>query len=125
LRSRYSVSRNEVERFVEESEIVRDYLGKFNRGANWSSSYGKCAHTLCRYFKWLRVVKGWDVSPAELLNDQLRRLKSSDIDDKSFHVNLALKHSRDNNDFADLSDSRKYQIFATIKNFYENGTRLL
>ena len=34
-------------------------------------------------------------------------------------MNLALEHSRDNEDFEELSDGRKYQIYATIKGFYE------
>jgi len=54
------------------------------------------------------------------LNDQLRRLQESQsIEDRRFHVNLALEHSRDNEDFEELSDGRKYQIYATIKGFYE------
>lgn len=118
LASRYSVDKNEIERFVVENEMARSFLNRYDRGTDQSSSYEKHAHILCRFFKWLRVVKGWDVSPSELLNDQLRRFSSGDIGDRSFHVNLALEHSRDNNDFAELSDSRKYQIFITIKNFY-------
>jgi len=120
LASRYSVDKNEVERFVEENPIVRNYLNKYSRGENQSNSHRKHAHILCRFFKWLRVVKRWDVSPLELLNDQLRRLQESQsIEDRRFHVNLALEHSRDNEDFEELSDGRKYQIYATIKGFYE------
>ena len=118
--SRYSVDKNEVERFVEENPIVRSYLNKYGHEENRNSTRRQRAHILCRYFKWLRVVKGWDVSPSELLNDQLHREESQSIDDRRFHVNLALGHSRDNGDFAELSDGRKYQIFATIKNFYES-----
>jgi len=119
LASRYSVDKNEVERFVEENPIVRNYLNKYSRGENRSSSHRQHAHILCRFFKWLRVAKRWDVSPKELLNDQLRRLSSSNISDMHVHVNLVLEHSRDNSDFEELSDGRKYQIYATIKSFYE------
>ena len=118
MASRYSVDKNEVERFVEENPIVRNYLNKYSRGENRSSSHRQHAHILCRFFKWLRVVKRWDVSPKELLNDQLRRLSSSNISDMHVHVNLVLEHSRDNSDFEELSDGRKYQIYATIKSFY-------
>lgn len=120
MTSLYSVDKSEVEQFVEENEFVRNYLNKYSRGENRSSSHRQHAHILCRFFKWLRVVKSWDVSPLELLNDQLRRLQESQsIEDRRFHVNLALEHSRDNEDFEELSDGRKYQIYATIKGFYE------
>ena len=118
LASRYSVDKNEVERFVDKNELVRRYLNRYRRGMTRNSSFSQRAHILCRFFKWLRLVKGWVVSPEELLNDQLRRLRSNDVSDKRFHVNLVLEHSRDNSDFAEFSDGRKYQIYATIKNFY-------
>jgi len=118
LKSLYSVDKSEVEQFVEENEFVRNYLNRYSRDRNRKGSYEKCAHILCRFFKWLRVVKGWDVSPEKLLDDQMRRLSSDNISDRNLHVNLVLEHSRDNSDFAELSDRRKYEIFATIKNFY-------
>lgn len=105
------------------SEVVSSWLAKFrddrSRGRKQSSRdhYGAM---LCRFFKWLRVEKGWDVTPEELLNDQLRRLKSDDIKDRRHHVNLALEFTRDNRDahFSALSEKRKYHYFSTIRSFY-------
>lgn len=119
FRTRYGVSRVEVEKFIAEHEIVRQFLNKYRRGLSFRTSYDTYAHALCRFFKWLRLEKSWNVSPKDLLNDQLSRLASKDIVDRQFHVSLVLEHSRDNPDFSKMGDSRKYQIFEVIKNFYE------
>lgn len=114
---RYGVRKDELQRFVEENEIVKSFLNKYN-SVNGKGTYYQYAYSLCRYFKWLRMVKNWNVSPKDLLNDQIRRQSSTDVQDRSFHVKLALEHSRDNPDFKDFSDSRKYSIFVAIRNFY-------
>ena len=120
LASRFGVSKGEVAVFVGSSEVVRVWLRKFaddkSRGQK-RTSRDQHASDLCRYFKWLRLEKGWDVSPKDLLNDHLRRLKSEDIEDRRFHVNLVLEFSRDNKDehFSELGEGRKYQYFSTIR----------
>ncbi len=62
----YSVTGDEVERFVAANGVVRDWLGKYEGG-----TWGKYAAVLCRFFKWLRLVKGVDLSPEELLDEHI------------------------------------------------------
>lgn len=115
------MDKDEVKTFVEENEVVRGFLSKYSshKRKGQKSSRDCYAENLCRYFKWLRVVKGWDVLPAELLNDQLHMYESMDISERRKHVRLALEFTRDNPDFSNLSDRRKYALFVTIKGFYE------
>lgn len=110
----YGVSDDEVNSFIQDNEAVREWLGKY-RGR----TVGKNSHKLCRFFKWLRVVKDHDVSPKDLLNDQIQLRRSDDIEDRRKHLRWALEHTRDNPDFSDLSDSWKYNVFLVIKSFYD------
>ena len=123
VRSRFGVSRDEVEGFVEGSELVKSFLMKYDgrRRKGSACTRDQNAATLCRFFKWLRLEKGWDVSPRELLNDQLRRRKSGDLEERRKHISLVMEYTRDNQDpyFQRLSDGRKYHKFVVIKSFYE------
>jgi len=123
VRSRFGVTWEEVERFVDENEVVKSFLMKYDgrRRKGSTCTRDQNAATLCRYFKWLRLEKGWDVSPRELLNDQLRRRKSGDVEERQKHISLVMEYTRDNQDpyFQRLSDGRKYHKFVVIKSFYE------
>ena len=123
MRTKFGVTREEVEGFVEENEVVKSFLMKYNgrRRKGSSCSRDQNAATLCRFFKWFRVGKGWDVSPRELLNDQLRRRESGDVEERRKHVGLVLEFTRDNMDpySQGLSEGRKYYVFIAIKSFYE------
>lgn len=114
LRRVYGVSKAEVSSFVEENEAVKDWLGKFGGRSVYEKS-----HMLCRYFKWLKIVKNVDVSPKELLNEQIRLRASKSMEERRKHLRLVLEHTRDNPDFQRYSDNRKYAIFLVIKNFYD------
>lgn len=123
LRSRFGVSGEEVLRFVEENDVVGSFLRRYRRAGRKGqrSTWEVYAETLCRYFKWLRLGRGWDVSPVELLNDQLGRRESGSLEERRFHVGLVLEFTRDNEDpyFKGLSDSRKYQAYIIVKGFYD------
>ena len=124
---RLEVSKVEIAEFVEENPCVKDWLRKFRlsvlderekkRGERLSGSRLNKARMLCRFFRWLRVEQGVDLRPLELLDRQLRLRKTASIKDRRWLVNLALEHSRDNPDFAEYSDRRKYDIFHTVKSF--------
>lgn len=53
LRSHYGVNQVEVDRFVEENEAVKEWLGKYMVRTAAENSY-----KLCRFLKWLKAVKG-------------------------------------------------------------------
>lgn len=108
----YGVSRVEVDRFVEGSEVVAAWVGRY------VDKYEN-AHRLCRFFKWLRVVKGVEVSPKEFLNELVRLRGSGDVEERQKYLRLVLEHTKFNSDFRDLGDLRKYGIFLSIKNWCE------
>jgi len=108
----YGVSKGEIERFVRDSEVVQVWVDRYvERYEN--------AHRLCRFFKWLRVVKGIDVSPKEFLNELIRLRGSRDVEERQKYLRLALEHTKLNPDFRDLADMRKYSIFMSIKSWCE------
>ena len=116
----YGVSDVEVAEFVEANGLVKAWLSKFRCGPHdgWlSGSRLNKARVLCRFFKWLRVVKEITLSPGELLNLQLKKRQSDNVQDRQWLLNLVLFHTRDNCDFVDFADMTKYRIFTTVKSF--------
>lgn len=113
-RTVYGVDKFEVDSFVKSNGVVKFWLQKFSTER---SRFGY-ARELCRYFKWLRLVKGIKITPKELLNEQLRLSKSLDLEERKKHLCLALEFSRDNPDLAEKSDSRKLNLFTVIRSFY-------
>lgn len=111
--TKYGVTAQEVEEFCRDS-LVKDWLGKYGGGRR-DRAYG-----LCRYFKWLRTVKNLNYCPRTLLNEQIQLRQSDNIEDRQRHLRLALQHSRDNLDFAEYGDRRRYALFSWIKNFYDH-----
>ena len=116
------VSDVEVVRFVDGNRCVASWLGKYMSGPRGGLSGSKLnkARILCRFFKWLRVVKGISLSPHELLKFQAKKRKSDDPIERKWLLFLVLEHSRDNPDFKGYSDIRKYDIFQCVKNFCEH-----
>ena len=114
FRTEYGVSRDLVERFVEENEVVREWVARFSGENVYASAY-----KLCRFFKWLKMERGVELSPKELLNEQIGLRSSQKIQDRCKHLHWVLQHTRDNPDFDDYSDNRKYGIFIVIKGFYD------
>ena len=116
----YGVSHSDVEEFISRNSFVANWLKKYApapRGQWLSGSRLNKARLLCRFFRWLRIEKGIDIAPKELLNRQLQLRQSKNVEDRQWLLNLALEHSRDNLDFESFSDGRKYDVFNTIKNF--------
>jgi len=118
--SLYGVTKEEVDKFVEENEIVQSWLRKYRGLTEYVY-----ARVLCRFFKWLRMVEdpGLDLpvkfSARELLNEQIVLRKSNRIEDRRKHLHRVFKFSRDNPDFREMSDGRKYFLYIIIKNFYD------
>lgn len=122
FKTAYGVSCKEVARFVEENEVVRVWCRKFRcapRGDRLSGSRLEKARVLCRFFKWLRVKEGVVLSPSDLLKRHRRLRRSDEIEDTQWLLNLVLRHTQYNTDFADYADRSKYGIFTIIKSFVE------
>lgn len=120
FKTAYGVSGRELARFVEENELVKFWCQKFSsrpREGWLSGSRRDNARVLCRFFKWLKVVKDVDLSPVELLNRQIKLRKSQSISDRQWLLNLVLEHTRDNLEFADYADMTKYGMFSIIRSF--------
>lgn len=120
FKTAYGVSGRELARFVEENWLVKSWCQKFSskpREGCLSGGRRDNARILCRFFKWLKVVKDIDLSPEELLNCQIRLRESLSIEDRTWLRNLVLEHTRDNPDFADYADMTKYGVFTIIKSF--------
>jgi len=120
FKTAYGVGGRELARFVEENWVVKSWCQKFSsrpREGWLSGSRRDKARVLCRFFKWLKVVKDVDLSPEELLNRQIRLRKSLDIEDRKWLLRLVLEHTRGNPDFADYADMTKYGIFTIIRRF--------
>jgi len=111
----YSVSLGEVERFVLENECVRDFLSRYEWGG---FSWLEKAVGLCRFFKWLRVVKGLSLSPREFLDLHLRKRGAESVEERRWALKLALEYSRDNPDLRDKSLQYRYGAwFLPVKMF--------
>lgn len=111
----YSVSLADVERFVGENECVREFLSKYAvDGKTWLEK----AVGLARFFKWLRVVKGLDVSPKEFLDLHLSKRNAGSVEERRWALRLALEYSRDNPDLADKALHYRYCAwFLPVKAF--------
>ena len=103
-----------MDKFVNENELVQSWLRKY-RG----HTIHTYARVLCRFFKWLRVKLDIQLSPRELLNEQIALRKSNRIEDRRKHLHRVFKFSRDNPDFKEMSDGRKYFLYIVLKNFYD------
>jgi integrase len=107
-RFRYSVSENEVSRFLEKNQCVREFLNRYEEGGiTWSEK----AVGLARFFQWLKVVKGLDLSPSEFLNLHLKKRAATTIQERQWALSLALEHSRDNPDLKGCAQQYKYSAF--------------
>jgi len=98
-----------------------NWLGRFRSGDEGELSGNRLnnARVLCRFFKWLRVEANVELGPAELLNYQDKLRREGTIEERQRVLHLVLKHSRDNPDYAEYSDNRKYSIFHTVKSFFD------
>jgi len=113
------ISYKELLGFIERNSCVASWVGKYRTGPKGGLSGSRLnkAGILCRFFKWLKVVKNISVEPLDLLERQLKLRESRNIEDRQWLLNLVLGYSRDNPDFKDYSGQRKYDIFSTVKSF--------
>ncbi len=116
----YGVVFEEVKAFSKANECVAKYVKRMNdgKGDDRSSRYSY-ERTLCMFFKWLRFVKGVDLSPKQLLDFHVKKRGSSDLDDRLWACNLALDFTRDNVDFEGRSDGYKAWMFQAIRGFFD------
>lgn len=119
FKTSYGVSYSEVLEFVEGNPSVAGWAKRFVCGprGGFSGSRLDKAQALCRFFKWLRLVKDITLSPEELLDRQIEMRGSSSVRDRQWLLGLVLEHTRDNPDFKDYCDMRKYAILNIIKGF--------
>jgi hypothetical protein len=109
----YSVSGADVDEFVRGSSCVRDFLNQYE-----GVSYDEKAVGLARFFRWLKVVKGLELSPSEFLNTHLRKRQANNVEDRRWALKLALEFSRDNPDLANSAANYKYgAFFLPVKKF--------
>ena len=110
-----SVSGTEIEAFVGD-RMVGDWLGKYRD--NCRKQY---AYVLCRFFKWMRVVKGLDYSPEGLIDVHLKKRSLNSVNERRWALSLVLDFVR-NPEFADMSVARRKFYFVALCgffNFYE------
>jgi len=102
----YGVSAGDVARFVEANECVREFLSKYA-----DRSWRERATGLARFFRWLRVVKGLELSPKEFLDEHLRRRNADSVMERRWALRLALEFSRDNPDLAGEAQHYRYSAW--------------
>jgi integrase len=103
----YTVSGVEVERFTVDP-VVKEFLNRYEEGG---VTYGEKAVGLARFFCWLKVVKGVDLSPSRFLNMHLRKRAAASVEDRRWALSLALEFSRDNPDLKGKATQYKYSAF--------------
>ncbi|MCX8153204.1 MAG: hypothetical protein N3E52_02070 [Candidatus Bathyarchaeota archaeon] len=107
-RFRYAVSLEEAARFAEENECVAEFLARYQRGGlTWIEK----AVGLARFFRWLRVVKGLELSPKEFLDLHLRRRNADSVQERRWALRLSIECSRDNPDLADRALQYRYSAW--------------
>jgi len=109
LRYKYSVDFKEIESFVADNNVVKRFQSRYGSDR---------ARYLCMFFKWLKVVKGLDVSPSVFLDLLAMKRGSAKPSERAWGKDLALEFSKDNPDFKGKSVSYRYGIlFMAIKLF--------
>jgi integrase len=107
-RFRYSVSRVEVDDFIKSNACVRDFLNRYEGNG---VSYGEKAVGLARFFRWLKVVKGLQLSPSQFLDTHLAKRGIRRVEDRRWALRLALEYSRDNPDLKGKATNYVYAAF--------------
>ena len=103
----YSVSGVEVARFAQDS-VVREFLNRYEEGG---ITYQEKAIGLARFFCWLRIAKGLNLSPSGFLDLHLKKRAATSIEDRRWALSLVLEFSRDNPDLKGKAMQYKYSAF--------------
>ena len=104
----YSISEGEVVGFVESNQCVREFLNKYEKDG---ISYWEKAVGLARFFRWLDVVKGVELSPSQFLNLHLQKRSANSVEERRWALKFALEFSRDNPDIQNCAMQYKYGAF--------------
>jgi len=97
-----------VAAFVEGNDCVRDFLNRYEEN---SVTFGEKAVGLARFFRWLRVVKGLELSPSQFLNLHLEKRSANSVEEWRWALKLALEYSRDNPDLKGKAANYVYAAF--------------
>ena len=115
LRHSFSVTREEVEAFLGESDSAARWLGKY-RGSE--ATFEKYSRGLCMFFKWLRQVKRVDLGPQEFLDVLAEKRASGKPSERMWGKNLVLEFSRDNPEFeGNAAGTHLISYFVPLKRF--------
>ena len=114
-RFRYSVSEAEANIFVKDNNCVREFLNMYDLGG---ITFSEKSVGLARFFRWLKIIKGIEMSPVDFLNTHLRKTKAENVEERRWALRLALEYSRDNPDLKGKAASYKYSAwFLPVKTF--------
>lgn len=93
---------------MEGNGCVRDFLNRYEEN---SVTFGEEAVGLARFFRWLRVVKGLQLSSSQFLNLHLEKRSANSVEDRRWALKLALEYSRDNPDLKGKAANYVYAAF--------------
>jgi hypothetical protein len=80
---RYNVSEPEAVRFAEDNSCIREFLNMYEAGG---VSFGEKAIGLARFFRWLKVVKGIEITPPGFLNTHLQKSKTEYYPEQNLEI---------------------------------------
>lgn len=109
------MSEQEVTDFVDKYAAIAEFLNKFKDS---EVTYTERSIGLARFFKWLRVVKGLELSPSQFLDQHLEKRVSASVEERRWALKLVLEFSRDNPDLqGNAVNSRYGAFFLPLKSF--------
>jgi len=104
----YSISETDVAEFVERNACAREFLNKYD---NEATTYNEKAVGLARFFRWLKVVKGLNISPEAFLEMHLQKRSLNSVKERRWALRFALEFSRDNPDLEGKAANYIYASF--------------
>lgn len=114
---RYSISEKAVKQYTEIYPCVKEYLNQFieTESTHYEKSIG-----LVRFFNWLKIVKGIEITPVEFLNRHIKNRATDSIEERRWALRMVLEYSRDNPDLAGKAKNYKYTaFFLPVKQFLD------
>jgi len=108
LRLPYSCSLPEIARFVDANQCVQRFLNQYEKGG---VTYSEKSVGLAKFFSWLKLVKGLDLTPNMFLNLVLQKRTAKTVENRQWAVSLALEFSRDNPDLKECGMQYRYSAF--------------
>jgi integrase len=116
---KYTVPLTQVTKYVQAHPGVQEYLNQFIESKN---TYYEKSVGLVRFFNWLKIIKGIDLTPTEFLNLHIKKRATNDIEERRWALRLVLEYSRDNPDLKGKAKNYKYTaFFLPIKQFCDHN----